>query len=528
MTGMTRTVSEIRWTWKQYIGSRCKLILAVLPFLLFGFIFLASHWGMPPLPSSTVSIGTGASLLHVSPDGNTLVVLSAGSPLIAYGPIQVWDSSSGQLRHTLPLDWNALVNLHFSPDGRLVAAHKRQGDLAIVSVETGTEIARLQPQTSSYHSLDFRFTPDGRFLAYEDSSPGWEERPCIRFWNVHTQKDIGKADGLFQSLKFGPNGCEFVTHILNHHYFVDRVFQWQLPETGPPVLTKTIPVSAEEIAFAPDLAMFATYQSSLGLPGKLAEMALWDTATGKRHCSFPYDEAETRAQISFEGTGRLLVARHVNGDVHLRTTVWDVASQATPKMIVSSHDLVGISGDGKWLALPHGNGAVLLDVGSVQQRELPGRSDERPCFRNASVVFSPDSRLLAVGDIRRSSQGPFPMEWLPTPLETFLHPTDGIVVRLWDTHTSAERGTILHASTAYFLPDDQRLLTEDEAGWVVSLWSLPLQRPLGRDLGLTLFLWLLITFFGWVGVVVFPRILRALPSRFHTSAVCPDGSLPVG
>jgi WD40 repeat protein len=86
-----------------------------------------------------------ATAICYSPDGNDLAVFDSA------GDILLWDTKTGELKHTVPQRYHSMVHLRFSPDGKLLAFSSfRIGSpkLSLVDVATGTVVGTL-PHTTS-------------------------------------------------------------------------------------------------------------------------------------------------------------------------------------------------------------------------------------------------------------------------------------------------------------------------------------------------------------------------------------------
>jgi WD40 repeat protein len=106
-----------------------------------------------------------------------------------------------------------------------------------------------------------------------------------------------------------------------------------------------------------------------------------------------------------------------------------------------------------------------------------------------SVVFSPDSRLLAVGDLWRHTRAPPLNSWIPGWIRGLVYPAHDPAVRLWETETGKQSAAFFQCRRAFFSPDGKTLATLHENG-VLKLWALPLRRPVVTSLALAFACWL--------------------------------------
>ena len=131
-------------------------------------LFSASHDGTVKVwdtdtGSALPQIEVGFEVLGigVSPDGETLAVVPA------YGPVQLWSITPGQLTATLGgtggYDTSDPV---FSPDGQYLAVDLATG-IFIWNLSSGQEI-----WSTVANSMAVAYSPNGKFLAYADVDEG--------------------------------------------------------------------------------------------------------------------------------------------------------------------------------------------------------------------------------------------------------------------------------------------------------------------------------------------------------------------
>ncbi len=486
----------------RYLTRQCFLQSRLLPLGLtvipFALLFGAIHLVVPLSPRAVLRPGDGVEFLKFSPDSSVFLTARDGT-FKKVGPLQVWDVESGRERFAVAQGWKALETVHFSPDSRMLAAHEEAGDLKLWDARTGEELASVRPPTEFGNWVNFCFTPDGKFLAIKDYSPGWPEKDFIRFWNIRNKEDVGRIEGYFWTMQMAPDSHTFITYTRKDHAKVDRVIFWSLVAGKSPRRVKEIPVSADQICFTPDLAMMASANCSPD-PNKRTEIAIWDMATGAKRFSFDYDEKDTHFQnLSFLADGKMLAASGGGGwqlDWHTQTTLWDVAS--TPVQIGSFTGPPELSSDGQWLALPDDNGAVLYRAATMLQHgNLTARDDVGPSIfgtynnmkQYPSLSFSPDGRLIAVGGLYRFAPQLSWQRWLPSKMSSFLDDSSGSLVRLWETETAKECAAFVECRMAFFSPNGKTLVTMHHGG-IMKLWDLPLHKPLAIVFGLTFIVWL--------------------------------------
>lgn len=107
----------------------------------------------------------------LAPDGKTMAVaydaVGAGRRLgfrSAPHLVRLWDVASGQAEHTLDGHWHYVLDMAFSPDGRLLVSAGGKGSAFVWDAATGKRVAALPDGLPSGASA-VAFSRDGRFLA---------------------------------------------------------------------------------------------------------------------------------------------------------------------------------------------------------------------------------------------------------------------------------------------------------------------------------------------------------------------------
>jgi WD40 repeat protein len=138
--------------------------------------------------------GTGCGLAF-SPDGKLLAVGRA------QGEIQLLDAAIGQVTATLTGHTKTVWSVAFSPDGKTLASGSEDGTIRLWSVASGQSTATLTGHTQNVNSV--AFSPDGRTVA----SGGYDK--TVRLWSVANGQSTATFtghEGKVWSVAFSPDG----------------------------------------------------------------------------------------------------------------------------------------------------------------------------------------------------------------------------------------------------------------------------------------------------------------------------------
>ncbi len=309
--------------------------------------------------------------LAFSPDGKTL---AAGR---RDGGITLWDVAAKTARASLPghrkgqeLQGVFFSSVAFSPDGKTLASASGDKTVRLWNVATGKNFAALEGHQDAVRRV--AFSPDGKTLAsitfsFGLTTLGKTADKTVKLWNAETRRNIEtfSGDG-FLSLAFSPDGTRLAASCL------DRTIRLWDVKTG--VNTGTLPVRdrpyVESVAFSPDgktLAAAGCWNEDT--PSRLHDVKtlLLDVKTGKTVRVLPGDDAVQT--VAFSPDGKILALATIN----YRIELWDVA---TAHRIAVWHGgpAVAFSPDGKTLAASGyedeqdgGAGVSLWDVRQIKK-----------------------------------------------------------------------------------------------------------------------------------------------------------------
>ncbi|MFF4036121.1 helix-turn-helix domain-containing protein [Streptomyces sviceus] len=316
------------------------------------------------------------------PDGQTVAAVGID------GLVRVWDVATGRTRTVSggQVDGTAVA---FSPDGRTYAIRV---DGAVQLRESGTGIVRHTLKDVPVGMSELAFGPDGRTIAV----PSLDD--TVRLWD--TASGVARATvtaghngrGTMQ-VALGADGRTLVTSNNGDPEIRVHRLPADLSQTTLPGSADT---SVDDVVFSPDGDAVATVRQG---PVGRGEVQLWDAGSGNREASLTLDTGPASrgkqpsfsvsrlGAVGFEPTGRALAARSV------RKGVIEVRDVATGRLRLSRALGAGgtavFSPDGTRLAVVGRRGAVHLLNLSTGVRHTTAQPGSR------RMAFTPDGRSLA-------------------------------------------------------------------------------------------------------------------------------------
>jgi WD40 repeat protein len=286
-----------------------------------------------------------------SQDGRLLVTKTPGKDTT-----KLWTVSSGRLLRALPASLNMDNFIALSADGTLLAdagvryERDRTGHglietnaIRIYDVNSGEERYRIPLTSNDYLLQSLAFSPDGRWLTLAGSSD-------VQLWEVNTgRRGFQVANGIMQkAVAFSPDG------------------QWLV------------------VSYTGEVTLF-----NIAVPQELPD--------GRRVPELRTDDANGILALAFGNDDRRIATASGDGMVRL----WDVASKKVVRTLpgkLNLADSVQFSHNGKLLAgYGFGNTITLWDTESGEELHKC-KVSEQVGVPLPAVAFSPDDRLLAVGE----------------------------------------------------------------------------------------------------------------------------------
>jgi WD40 repeat protein len=427
------------------------------------------------------SISSG-SLVGFSPDGRTLAVVSNDGNRLSPGSIRLWDARTGKELPAVATGWGQVRIVHFSPDSRLIAAYDTQKGMGVWDARTGARRAAFRPHTVFENCVHFWFSPDSKSLIYEHYGKDFPNDHLMNVRDVGADRDRASLTGEAWDLTTSPDGKRLAaTTTASNHEKRDRVLLWSWDAEKAPALLREYRVRVDHVVISPDLSAFATTDRD----GAAIKLRVVDLETGRERVDLARaGEFAGFERVSFSPDGRFLIAI---GQVakpsgpEFRSTVWDVRARPARKLGTFPTHAPVISPDGRLLAVVTESGVELREVVTGSLRgSLTEPDDGRYSYSwglqehkvDPSVTFSPDGRVVVVGNLLRDQEGAH----------------DSVVTRVWQTEPLKQlrlvKSGIDPGFKECFSPDGQALFVRQGDG-EMRLWQLessdaPAIRPPGR------------------------------------------------
>ena len=301
-----------------------RLFLCVI---LFG-IAASAQPPRPGPPSDKAGIPTVK--VAGSPDGGIIAVArSSGGSNYRFGRVELWNSATGKLDHTITGFDGPVWSLSFSRDGKSLItlsteyrdkkiqkkvrerSEKTYAELKWWNAQTGEFIRRLSIAEEGVRSVEAAWSPNGDVIALVERyghlqltesgergafgrvlmNPGWStvHEVGLKLLDAQTGHRRVKVEDAFRSFEgysgyvysrlerplFSPDG-KILAAVLGY-----EVTLWNV-STGKKVLTlKKVQGVPSAMAFSPDSRSIAVAGIKGPMPGGESEITVWDVASGR-------------------------------------------------------------------------------------------------------------------------------------------------------------------------------------------------------------------------------------------------------
>lgn len=340
---------------------------------------------------------TTCRLLHTLPahDGQVAdITFSRDDKRIATGGhdglVAVFDTSDGRLLHSLRGHTEEVTVVEFSPDGTRIASGSWDGIVKIWDAGTGQELHTLMRRHASWIST-IVFSRGGlRFITLSgEHELDWATDKTIRLWDVKSGDLVHELKGHTTSVcsaTFNSDGTRIVSASRD-----GTVKVWNA-NSGAHI--RTLLAHSEgrcHAEFSPNRGNVRLVSSS----SADETVKVWD-AEG-RVCLF--ELSGISGEVTFDATGKEIQSWNVDSDGNLRVQRWKATPRSAPFVISEAHTFhVGaaiFSGDGRQIV--SGGGDCVVKVWDAESGELVhtlvGHSNSV-----TSIAISDDGERIISGD----------------------------------------------------------------------------------------------------------------------------------
>jgi WD40 repeat protein/transcriptional regulator with XRE-family HTH domain len=342
---------------------------------------------------------TGQELLSIAVDGAVFydIAFSTDGERLAtsvenmernISTVRVWDATTGKELLTLPINGGSPRGVAFSPDGTLVAGTGAAYPNGMIwDATTGKVILNGFPD-QQYGLLDVIFSPDGKLVA----TGGRDQK--ARIWNATTGQILYTLSGHtnpINGVAFNPDMTQLATASWDH-----TVRVWDITAARESILIPSPPYGSHLVFPSPDGSQIMSFDLTRNA------IIIQDGLSGKELFTLK----STKGQIigsAYSPDGKLVGAVNDNG----QALIWDsktgkqVATITDPTIPSSGV----FSPDGSLIASGHSNGEInIWNVKSGKviqslQKPIPNSAPNLLNYQISSLMFSPDGNDLISGDM---------------------------------------------------------------------------------------------------------------------------------
>src|SRR5689334_14438367 len=387
---------------------------------------------------------TSPAAVAVSRDGNTVAVARGSSGAAKrYGRVELWNTQTGQLQHTISGFDGPVWSLTFSRDGgSLITAsteyreskiessvkdreEKVFGELKWWNAQTGEFVKKISVGNEGVRSMEATWSPNGELLALVERRTerqltdiselgamnqrrilsGFvnQEETELRLLDAQTGQRKVKLEDASRSLRgysavlfgrlerpvFSSDGTKVAALV------AEQVNVWDVATGRKVVSLKKLDGWPTAIAFSEDGRTLAVASTKGRMPGGESEITLWDAATGKSLNKLKgKNDSIACLQFAAEGRALLIGSLQYEPEGAVGTVkMWDLRENRLGKFNVHENQAVSS------LTLIPNQDAVVLQSGSdVELRDAktfdvryafaPTEADENDSMRRSRFLLT--------------------------------------------------------------------------------------------------------------------------------------------
>jgi WD40 repeat protein/serine/threonine protein kinase len=312
-----------------------------------------------------------------SPDGRRV---AAGR---RNGVVDVWDVATGRLQIAVGNHTEIVRDLAFSPDSQFLASAGEDGGVRVISLATGQLIHTFPTPTPFLRKITY--SPDGRYLAASDTLG------TVQVWDARTRKILHvlpRQRYAVMGLAFDPDSKRLAVGDLDGKVTVNELGLAGFRE----VLTFPTHTNLRSLAWSPRGEWLATVADD-------KTVRLWDAAAGLAVRTF-WGHGGSVFTVAFRPDGRCLASASYDKSVKL----WDPSTgqelltlHGTGPSMPDLYPAVAFSPDGDHLV----TGSEQRDAVRLWDVNFPAEGRTLPLggsISNLTLAFSPDgTQIAAVG-----------------------------------------------------------------------------------------------------------------------------------
>lgn len=309
------------------------------------------------------------SCVSVDPTGKW--ILTCGQDV----KIRVWESSTGNLVHTLSGHTVSILDAEFSPDGKQIASASGGNNLRIWDTESGTELHILEGHNAQV--FDVAFSEDGTQIL------SGSQDNTLRVWSLVQRPPVSELrpiQGIISSVAFTPDAKTFVVGGHKGEIRLLDAVNGNTVRTFGMHQDKVI-----DVAVSPDGRLVASASRD-------HHARVWELESGKQVCDCEHGDQVFTVRFSADGKSIY------TGGASKRVNVWKLATGIRDRELTQHDDpvlTVASSGDGRFIASGEANDGGVRIWDARQLRLMHALNDKETTGIRALEFNAPGTILYA-------------------------------------------------------------------------------------------------------------------------------------